>query len=250
MRTPSRKGGFPLELGVKRRLSRRNDPQAKKADEEFERIKKQILARDHNTCQSCGFSSPAHKQAPAGFLEVHHIDDDHHHNESKNLITLCPFCHMGFTLGKRGDQFAAKLIWYPEVSQRDLNALFHPVLALNWIRENEENLDVDMDDQAMVYMGRATDVYRLITTAGTTRLKNLGTVLPEIERIETLYDMLVGLSDHEYKQRGVILNGIRLVPRADTFEKQLSYWAQNVWLKNLHPSGWDGLIKQMYSLVA
>ena len=49
-------------------------------------IRKQILARDHYTCQNCGISNVS--------LEVHHITYARFENESPaDLVSVCRDCH-------------------------------------------------------------------------------------------------------------------------------------------------------------
>lgn len=136
---------FKLELGVKRRLSRRNDPNLDAATRDFEEKRLEIVGRDNFTCQGCGFSSIGVKKGgglvSSGYLEVHHIDDDHHNNKESNLITLCPFCHQIFTLGRRGALFTAYPIWMPQLSQRAINRLTHLYYFLSWVQKNTLSID-------------------------------------------------------------------------------------------------------------
>lgn len=42
-------------------------------------------------CECCGFSEDER------LLDVHHIDENHNHNEIPNLMVLCPLCHARIT---------------------------------------------------------------------------------------------------------------------------------------------------------
>ena len=50
-------------------------------------IRKEVIARDNNTCQSC------FKEFFFSELHVHHIDLDVTNNNLSNLMTLCRWCH-------------------------------------------------------------------------------------------------------------------------------------------------------------
>jgi 5-methylcytosine-specific restriction endonuclease McrA len=50
-------------------------------------LRRQIRRRDGYTCQECG-AKQTNKT-----LQVHHIDYDKHHNDPRNLISLCSVCH-------------------------------------------------------------------------------------------------------------------------------------------------------------
>lgn len=50
-------------------------------------IRKEVIARDNNTCQSC------FKEFFFSDLHVHHIDLDVTNNNLSNLMTLCRWCH-------------------------------------------------------------------------------------------------------------------------------------------------------------
>lgn len=60
---------------------------------------------DSNNYRLKAFEVYDHKCAICGWdederiLEVHHIDENHSHNELNNLVILCPTCHRKITLG-------------------------------------------------------------------------------------------------------------------------------------------------------
>ena len=50
-------------------------------------FKQEVLSRDGRVCKLCGY-----KDHPE-IIEVHHIDGNHHNNDIKNGIAVCPNCH-------------------------------------------------------------------------------------------------------------------------------------------------------------
>ena len=231
-----------LELGVKRKLSRQNDPDADAAHAVFQEIKPKILMRDKHTCQACGFVSYQDKGAPGGFLEVHHIDDDHHNNAANNLITLCPFCHQVFTLGRRGDRFGGRLIWLPEISQEHLNILCHAMFAIMYMHNDE---DIKLSPEQSEMTAKVYDLHSSLTDLCTQRLHAVYSDIQFFENIETLYVALSGLTDKEYARRHLFLGGVRILPDFVHFEEHVAFWTRNVWIKGVPPGNWMAIINQL-----
>lgn len=244
---------FPLALGIKRRLSRLNDPAAADAEAEFIRVRPSVLKRDGFTCQAlgCGFTSYPQPDGGGGFIEVHHIDDDHHNNSAKNLVSLCPFCHSVFTLGKRGARFAATLGYLPEMTQAEINLFAHVAFgfskASSYIRTGAIP-SIEMDDpkvrEAIPLINRIFDGYGDLELFAKERLnQSVDKVIHGIGDIESLYSALQELSDKEYAARHLFLDGLRLFPVYDAYQEQIGYWAKEVWLKSVPPTTWESFIK-------
>lgn len=128
-------------------VTRRNDPAAQKADEEFDHeLHVKIRNRDRSRCRACGI---AIKEDPevAGGLEIHHIDHNHANNDESNLVLLCPMCHQIQTInqltldkGKRVEARIMKLIYLPDINQEDLNLLTW-ILAVTLYRCQNTTMD-------------------------------------------------------------------------------------------------------------
>lgn len=239
---------FELVPGVKRRRSRRRDPSAASADRAFETVRGEILHRDRMTCQACGFASVGSRERPSGGLEVHHIDDDHTNNRKENLITLCPFCHMVFTLGRRGAVFVADIIWFPDIEQRTINRLAHEVAFLLWVRQSllrgDEEVRIWLEGEEQVFdrvFDRAVERWRMLQTMGRSRLysvfpdEQIGFTKPDL-----LYMLLVSCPAQEYEQRRSVLGGVRLLPKIDheSFSGLIDYWSRAVWIQKGRASQW------------
>ncbi len=50
----------------------------------WKELRVQVLSRDGHSCVICSGTEDLH---------IHHIDADNTHDNLKNLITLCPYCH-------------------------------------------------------------------------------------------------------------------------------------------------------------
>lgn len=247
---------LPLVLGVKRRLSRRNDPQAIKAQTEFERQRLAILKRDHWTCRGAGCGFAAHKmdRAPAGGMEVHHINDDHHDNRPENLITLCPLCHMVFMAGRRGAHFSGSLGWLPGLHQGQINLLHHVVWGVNraleilakqpdraaqWGHRTHE----PVPDGVQKAWREALDQLQLLANQSQERLYDLmDNALPHVTEEQTLYAMLQSLPHEAYRRRQVVFRHVRLWPNYEAFADLVDLWAEQIWVARYPVSSWDGVV--------
>jgi len=96
----------------------------RKADPAFLTFQAKIFQRDNHTCQFCGFRGKSH-------LEAINIDGNYSNNKAANLITACPFCVQCFFLEGvgRSDIGGGTLVYLPEMSQNQLNALVHVLFA-------------------------------------------------------------------------------------------------------------------------
>ena len=54
---------------------------------ELKKLHEEILERDQNICQYCGFSAKKYQT-------VNHIDGDIMNNKKSNLVTVCPMCRL------------------------------------------------------------------------------------------------------------------------------------------------------------
>ncbi len=98
-----------------------------------------VLQRDNFTCQGCAFSvtSSGHfesRVSPASdeyskYLTIHNINGDHEDNKLSNLATVCPFCHNVFHYGCAGDLADSKLIFYPWLSQAEINLMTNLLIS-------------------------------------------------------------------------------------------------------------------------
>lgn len=88
------------------------------ADKKFLAFKQKIFERDGYTCRYCGIVSKLYQ-------EVVNLDGNYRNNKAQNLVTACYFCFQCCFLEAVGNGNArgGMLIYLPELSQRDLNAI-------------------------------------------------------------------------------------------------------------------------------
>lgn len=212
----------PLIPSVKRSTWRCHDENSELADEEYRAIRMSVLKRDRFSCVFCGFISKPNRHAEdstleaSGYLEVHHIDDDHTNNKKENLLTACPFCHQVFHCGNAGYREAATAIYLPEVSQADLN-LFANLLTISILRGGEYR---DAAIAMQVLLLSNTDLAQRLYGEGICDCKTLGAVLMGLHQ----------RSPRAYKDRAKLLYGIRLYPNASAYPKAIKYWSDEAWL--------------------
>jgi len=172
----------------------------RKADPAFLSFQEKIFKRDQHTCQFCGFQA---KQ----FQEVVNIDGDFRHNKMQNLATACRFCAQCFFIESVGktDFGNGTLIYLPEMSQTELNALCHVLFA-----KMVMNLQGALD---------ARNIYRSMKLRSKVIEKHLGEGYSQ----PALYGhMLIELSDEKTQQLHESLSkDIRILP-------SLSHYASDV----------------------
>src|SRR3990167_853616 len=96
----------------------------RKADSAFLTFQNKIQSRDDHTCQYCGFRAKHH-------LEVVNHNANYRDNRASNLLTACGFCSQCFFLESvgKGDFGGGTLIYLPEMTQGELNALCHVLFS-------------------------------------------------------------------------------------------------------------------------
>lgn len=177
---------------------------ARKTDAGFQRFSERIWARDSYTCQFCGFQA---KQ----YQEVVNLDGNYRNNKLSNMVTACVFCTQCFFLESVGknDYGGGILIYFPELSQTDLNGLCHVLFCAI---ANATN-----------YHSDAQAVYRSLKMRSKIVEEKLGEGMSN--------PALVGqmLIDSQIKERSKlissILQNLRLLPSRTKFSKQIETWA-------------------------
>lgn len=210
---------------VKTSMWRSQDENAEAANEAYARLRYDVLIRDKFTCQACGFvSKPDRKKnirdesyMASGYLEVHHIDDNHHNNKKENLITLCPFCHQIFTIGFVGHAKAGKVIWFPYLSQAEINILAN----LSYVRMMEDTNDasdaVTSDD--------ATSFLIWLQAFASKAVDKFGDEITDPKNLSAALFQLYKKRPDLYAKRGKILEGLRLLPLGvPAHQKALEWW--------------------------
>jgi len=212
---------FPLILSVKTSSWRNQDDSSELANEAYQNERYKILVRDEFTCQACGFVTKPERDKrtkdesylASGYLEVHHIDDNHHNNNHNNMVTLCPFCHQVFTVGLTGHRNAAKVIYFPYLSQAEINLLAN----LSLVQDNAENEMSDWSAQFLMWLESFESQAQRIYGDEIIDPKNLGAALFQLYKVDPKL----------YENRENILYGLRLLPKATPYKKALDWWGES-----------------------
>ncbi|MFK4132034.1 HNH endonuclease [Pseudomonas luteola] len=191
-----------IVLSVKRSIFRSDDPDKEMSDTEFKKIRPEILKRDNNTCQFCGFRAEK-------YMEVHHINDVHSDNNPSNLITACSLCHANHHLGFSGIKSRGTLIYLnPEwgMDQASINNM----ARLLWVSEDAENPEIKL---------LCSNVLARFERCAIEAKKLIGT-----NELSVLSDYLLKMGSDLYDKRGEILSGVYVMPRKEGFLDSLNYW--------------------------
>lgn len=179
---------------------------SRKGNKSFQQIAKQILARDKNTCQFCGFQ--ANK-----FQEIINIDQNYRNNKLENMATACGFCAQCTFIESVGEHGygGGTVLYFPEMSQTELNATCH-VLFFSIVTNSTHKESAQAVLQTIRM--RASVVDKLLGE-GMSDPANLGQLLLD--------------TAGAHKNPGIkkILSQLRLLPSRGRFAKHIDYWAKN-----------------------
>ena len=93
-------------------------------------VSEAVLKEYHHRCAVCGRHNP----------QLHHIDEDPSHNDSDNLLPLCPNCHLQDTHAPTAPLDPQKIRLFRRCKDPCiLDPRFHPIWTrLRYLRESEE----------------------------------------------------------------------------------------------------------------
>lgn len=191
-----------ITISVKRSIFRSDDPEKDMANDAYKKIRPEILQRDNNTCQFCGFRAEK-------FQEVHHLDDNHANNDPSNLITTCAMCHANHHIGYSGIKNRGSIIYInPDwgFTQASINNL----VRLLWVSADTDNKDIG---------NLCTNVLARLERCNILPKQLIGT-----NELSVLSDFLLNLDDKKYESRANTLAGIYIMPRKDGFKQLIEYW--------------------------
>lgn len=178
----------------------------RKGDEAFATFAKRVFVRDGYVCQYCGFKAEK-------FQEVINKDSNYRNNKLSNLATACIFCTQCFFLEAVGksDFGGGTLIYLPEMSQVDLNALCHVLFSMMSSGNSAEDLT-------------AKNTYRSLRLRSQVIEQDLAEGLSN----PSLYGHLLIDAHIDPKQKHAVnkelSTKIRLLPDISRFTRQLEFW--------------------------
>ena len=181
----------------------------RKADKAFHAFATKIFLRDNHQCQFCGFSAAQH-------MEVINLDQNYRNNKASNLVTACPFCvqcHFIDVVGQ-GDFGGGTLVYLPEMSQSELNALCH-VLFTTIALGSEQASD-------------AKDHYRSIKTRSKLVEERLG---EGMSKPYVYGQMLLDATQDVSSLHDTVCQSVRLLPNLKLFASCAKDWAASTILQ-------------------
>jgi len=181
------------------------------------------LQRDRFTCQGGFFSVSLGKHFDKSvspnsleysrYLIPHNIDGNHENNDLANLITLCPFCHSVFHAGCVSNANEMKVIFYPWLSQAQINLMVNLLISCQANKESEYSdtakLLYEHFDSHFMYADS-----KKFFEQGMSEASNTGSSL-----VSLFYK-----SPQAYARRGELLAGLRFFPVEDMFIEAGAAW--------------------------
>lgn len=238
--TPAPAGSRPkpglLIPSVKLKNFRQKDPANEAAESNYTQIRLKVVARDRYTCQYCKFTAVPDRTAKSntllasGYLQVHHMDDDHMNNVPKNLITICPFCHMIFHLGYAAHNDHFIMVYFPWLSQEQLNLLVNCLgVAIH------RGSDTGEEASRMLQW--------LIEHKAHVR-KHLGPILADPVNLAASLGNLGRNHPKYYEKRHIALADIRFIPKLREFKDPIAFWANAAWTPKNWEQQWENIYEQ------
>ena len=178
----------------------------RKADSAFLAFQKKIEARDNFTCQYCGFQSMAH-------MDIVNRDLNYVNNKQSNLTVACPFCAQCHFIQSVGisDNTGGVLIYLPEFTQSELNAVCHHLFASMVLKTATAN--------------DAKNIYRSLRLRSQVVETSLGAGMSN----PAFYGQVLLDADSESSEKihRVVDEKIRLLPSLKAFSGLLNQWAED-----------------------
>lgn len=175
----------------------------RKSDKGFLSFCQKVFARDVYTCQFCGFQAKE-------FQEVVNLDQNYQNNKLSNMVTACCFCTQCFFLESVGtDEYGGgTLIYLPEISQNDLNALCHVLFCAM--------------SNATAYQSSAQSAYRGLKYRAQAIEEKFGS---GCSKPSVFGQMLIESSLTNANEEDYLLQNVRLLPSHSKFRMQIETWA-------------------------
>lgn len=101
-----------------------------------DKIFEAALHSTNGSCMGCGF-----KPANPRHLCLHHVDLNYTNHAVENLTTLCSFCKAPFHLKLAGKNKGARLVYWPDISQAQMNRALRALFCAR---------DLQLDDSALI----------------------------------------------------------------------------------------------------
>jgi len=176
----------------------------RQGDPKFQTFSSAVFKRDDDRCTFCSFRASKH-------MMVVNLDHNYQNNKMQNLATACPFCQQCLFLEAAGKLQAGggTMIYLPEMSQGQLNALCH-VLYAAVINGSQFALKADGYIQALKLRASLVE-------------KNYGKGMSNPSFMgQILLDSLLPDGDEKSAK---ILDNVRLLPSIEGFENMIVEWA-------------------------
>jgi len=237
-----------LVVGIKRKLHRRDDAQAKKADAIFQAVRGSALKKSNYRCVFCGAKS-------LHFSEVHHLDDNHHNNDLDNLAAVCKLCHpyhhigqaslpgqdKGLGEGHIGAQNIA-LIRVPEseaIPARDMNHLQRAIAVA--LCDKDEAKDAAEILKLLTNSWNRRDLVHAFFGEDAKTVK--GEAMTRVQPSDVAA-ALTHLTDDEYERRTTVLEAVRVLYHPRKLAQWGAQWKREKSMAALSdPKQWKTLLQ-------
>ncbi|WP_151193859.1 type IVB secretion system protein IcmJDotN [Cysteiniphilum sp. JM-1] len=109
---------------------------SRQTDEKYQVLRLKTLTQTSH-CQYCGFS-PSTKDLDS--MQIVNIDGDYSHNQRSNFALACSLCANYLLLDQYPTEYVGedRMIYLPELTQQQLQALYHAIVQNDLVNDQNE----------------------------------------------------------------------------------------------------------------
>lgn len=196
-----------------------------------------VFRRDNCKCAMCGFTSKLFLRIlPFNGEKVSYDKKSYQNPIFSSFKTVCSLCYEANRLGYALDKGLGVIIYFPELSQKEINMLFHTYL--NIICEDATSYPDEVRKNISHLKNQTRREYSIISSREKSLLEVFGSA-----NSKELVSFFSLLSDSAYdKHSEKIMSGLRYLPDLDAYETRGKKWKGEVYASIAIPQ-WEKLLK-------
>jgi hypothetical protein len=176
---------------------------------------KSVHIKNKYACHLCGFKAKKHQRI---------IDLNGFYKEGdkmSNFVTVCPLCEVPNRLSKFGNREIGGLVYIPELTQSEINHIYHIYWGTLNFPEMTEKHQKEFDDKDGTFADLLDSFITMIEKRNKTAIQMYG---DGINDFVTVANIMFNLPKKNYTNRDKIFRHLRFIPNKDFFKKEREYY--------------------------
>jgi intracellular multiplication protein IcmJ len=181
---------------------------------------KKVHTKNQYACGFCGFKAKKHQEV---------IDRNGIYDESNNgcdFVTVCPLCMVSNRLSKYGNKEIGMLVYVPELTQAEINNIYHLYWASLCFDDLEESKKEAFDDEEQSFKINIAKFVGQIENRNLAAIDMYGEGINDLVMIS---DILFSMPEKNYASRGKIFKNLRFIPNLNFFKEQREYYQASIY---------------------